>query len=136
MLMPLARANSRWIRAVGFGILAEVVTAITIILVVAIHSVVTGGQLVDQTSRFSYLTGAVVGVLGGAFFTYLFSRWCGRYLLKNFVAHGLVIAGAAILIHVVSSLLSPQGYDFLHGVADLLKLAGGAAGGWQASQHV
>lgn len=134
--MPLARANARWIRAVGSGIAAEAATAGTVILVVAIHSVATGGPLVDVTSNFSYLAGAVIGVIGGAAYTYLFSRWIGRYLLKNFLAHGLVVAATAIVIHIGTTLGSTQGYDWVHALADVLKLTGGAVGGWQASRQV
>jgi hypothetical protein len=118
------------------GVLAEFATAVVIILVTAIHSVVTGGPMVDMTSSFSKSAGAWLGIIGGAFFVYLFSRWIGRYLARAFIQHGLVVAGAAVLIHIVSSVASLHSFDLLHASADVLKLIAGAIGGWQAAREL
>jgi len=135
-LMPLGRANTRWIRAIVFGILAELATAVSIIIVVAIHSVATGGPMVDTTSPFAYSAGEALGIIGGALLVYLFARWLGQFLAQRFIAHGLVVAGAAAIVHLVSTLGSLQSYDLLHLSADVLKLVAGALAGWQASRIV
>jgi hypothetical protein len=133
--MPLGRANSRWIRAAFFGVLAEVCTGVLVILVVATHSIATGGPMVDTTSTFYSAAGAWVGIVGGGSFVYLFSRWIGRFLARAFIAHGLVVAGVAVLLHVVSSVASLHSFDLVHASADVLKLAAGALAGWQAARQ-
>lgn len=134
--MPLGRANSRWVRAALFGVLAEFATVVLIILVVAIHSIVTGGPMVDTTSSFAKSAGAWLGIVGGAFFVYLFSRWISRFLARGFIAHGLAVAGGAVFIHVASTIApAPHSFDLLHASADVLKLAAGALAGWQAARQ-
>jgi hypothetical protein len=134
--MPLVRTEARWIRAVIFGMLAELSTIVTVILVVTAHSVMTGGPMIDLTSRFATIWGATVGIVGGAFYVYLYSRWIGSLVLQSFIAHGLVVAIAAIAVHLLTSLGSPGETETLKYAADALKLAAGAFGGWIASRNV
>jgi hypothetical protein len=132
--MPLGRANTRWIRAALLGVAAEFATVLVIVLVTAGHSIAAGGPMVDMTSSFSKSAGAWLGIVGGAFFVYLFSSWLGRYLARGFIAHGLVVAGVAVVLHVVSSVPS-HSFDLLHASADVLKLAAGVLGGRQAARQ-
>jgi hypothetical protein len=133
--MALARADSRWPRAVLFGLLAEITTIIAVIAVVTAHSVATGGPMIDMTSRFATVWGAGIGIVGGAFFVYLFARWIGALVSQRHIAHGLVAAAAAVLLHVAGSLHSPENMRWLQIGADALKLAAGALGGWVSSRY-
>lgn len=134
--MPLARTEARWLRAVLFGVLAELATIVTIVFIVTIHSVATGGPMMDMTSRFAKVCGATVGIVGGATFVYLFSRWIGRFLSTRFVAHGLVVAIAATAFHLLSSRGAGDGIGVLQYSADTLKIVAGALGGWMSAREM
>ncbi len=133
--MALARIESRWVRAFAFGLLAEVTTIVAVIAVVTAHSVVTGGQMLDMTSRFATIWGAAIGIVGGAFFVYIYSRWIGSLVPSRHIAHGIVVALGAILLHVAGSLKSAENMRALQIGADVLKLLAGALGGWVASRY-
>lgn len=134
--MPLARTDARWIRAFFFGLLAEFATIVTIILIVTVHSVANGGPMMDTTSRFATVWGATIGIVGGAFYVYLFSRWIGSLVSRNFIAHGIVVAVAAAAFHILTALGSAEHVGALQYGADALKIAAGALGGWVASRNV
>lgn len=134
--MPLVRTNARWIRAALFGLLAELTTIITIILIVTAHSVAAGGPMIDSTSRFATIWGATIGIVGGAFYVYLYARWIGSLVLRSFIAHGIVVAVAAIALHLGSAIGSSEKLDANHLSADALKLLAGTLGGWVASRNL
>ncbi len=134
--MPLARTDSRWIRAVLYGLLAEISTAVVVILVTTVHSVVAGGAMIDTSSRFAHIWGAAIGIVGGAFFVYAYARRLGSSLSARFIAHGLVVAIAAAALHLISTLGSGDKLDALHYAAAGLKLIAGAVGGRVASRYV
>jgi hypothetical protein len=135
-LVPLVRTDARWIRAFFFGLLAEFATIVTIIAIVTVHSVANGGPMMDTTSRFAGIWGAAIGIVGGAFYVYLFARWIGSLVSRSFIAHGLVVAVAAIAFHIVTALGEAEKIGALQYGADVLKLAAGALGGWVASRNV
>ena len=132
--MALTRTETRWPRAVLFGVLAEITTIVVIIAVVTAHSVAAGGPMIDTSSRFAMIWGATIGIVGGAFFVYLYARWIGGLVLQSHIAHGLVVAAVAILLHIVGSLRSPENMRALQIAADALKLFAGALGGWVAAR--
>ncbi len=134
--MPASRTDSRWIRAILFGLLAEFVTIICVILVVTTHSVATGGPLADTTSPFAIRWAAIVGTLGGVVFVFLFAKKLGGLLSSKFVAHGIAVAGGAVLFHLFTTVGAGQAYDVVHMGADALKLVAGALGGWLASRDL
>jgi hypothetical protein len=134
--MPSIRSDARWGRAVFYGVLAELSTIVVVIAVVATHSARNGGPMTDTTSGFATTWGAIIGILGGAFFVYAFARWLGSALNARYVSHGLVVAGGAILLNLASTLGGAHGFDILHLWASALKLIAGAIGGWVASRNV
>jgi predicted membrane channel-forming protein YqfA (hemolysin III family) len=135
-LVPLARTDARWIRAFFFGLLAEFATIVTIILIVTAHSVAKGGPMMDTTSRFATIWGATIGIVGGAFYVYLFARWIGSLVSRNFIAHGIVVAVTAAAFHLLTALGSAEQLGALQYGADALKIAAGVLGGWVASRNV
>jgi hypothetical protein len=134
--MPLVRTNARWIRAFLFGLAAEFSTIVTVVLVVTVHSLMRGGPMLDTTSRFAEIWGATIGIVGGAYYVYLYSRWIGSYLLRAFITHGLVVAVAAIALHLLTSIGTEKPFDLLHIGADAAKLLAGVVGGYVASKAV
>ena len=133
MTAPPAAANrDQWLRAIGYGLLAEVCTVITIIIVVNVYKYGVARGLTDEAyNAFGKKTGGVIGIVGGTLFTYLFARLVMRRLSANFVAHGIVVAVAAIALSVGGSLAGHQGVPLGYTYASILKLLAGWLAGFQ-----
>ncbi len=85
--------KDRWLRAIGYGLLAEVATIFTIVAVVLIYRyAIARGLTDDQYVAFAQRTGAILGVIGGTLYVYLFAHLLMRRLTTRFVAHGIVVA--------------------------------------------
>jgi hypothetical protein len=122
--------SDRWLRAIGYGLLAEVVTIITIIIIVmAYRYVISPGHAEGVYAAFSERTGGIVGIVGGTLYTFLFARLLMRRLSARQVAHGTVVAVAAIALSVGGSLAGHHGVPTGYMVASILKLAAGALAG-------
>ena len=126
----LTQPRDRWLRAFGYGLLAEIATIITIIAIVMGYRYGVARDLSDADyAAFSSRVGANVGVIGGALYVFLFARALMRRLSSRFVAHGLVVAIAAIALSVGGSIAGHQGVPSAYVLASALKLlAGGFAG--------
>ncbi len=86
--------RDRWLRAVGYGLLAEISTIVTIIAIVMIYRYVFARGLTDADyTAFAERVGAIVGIVGGSLYTFLFARLLMQYLSTRFVAHGIVVRG-------------------------------------------
>src|SRR5881628_2424522 len=93
--------KDRWLRAIGYGLLAEIATIITIVAVVLLYKYVFARGLSDADYIvFAARTGAILGVIGGTLYVYLFAHLLMRRLSSRFVAHGIVVAIAAIVLSV------------------------------------
>jgi hypothetical protein len=126
----IASAKDRWLRATGYGLLAEIATIITIIAIVLFYRYVFARGLTDaQYDAFGQQTGAIIGVIGGTLYVYLFAHLLMRRLSTRFAAHGVGVAIAAIVLSIGGSLLGHHGVPRAYVIASLLKLiAGGLAG--------
>ena len=130
-----AKSRNRWLAALGYGLLAEVCTVITIILItVTYRFVIARGQARSVYDAFGVKTGAVVGIIGGTFFVYLFARVLMRRLSANFIAHGLALAATAIVVSVGGSIAGHQGVPSGYILASILKLVAGWFAGFQAGK--
>jgi len=128
--------KDRWLRAIGYGLLAEVATIFTIVAVVLIYRyAIARGLTDDQYVAFAQRTGAILGVIGGTLYVYLFAHLLMRRLTTRFVAHGIVVAIAAIALSVGASLAGHQGVPPAYLIASVLKLAAGALAGTIASRR-
>lgn len=136
MTTPAIETNrNRWLRAVGYGLLAEVCTIITIILVVNIYKHgIARGLSDDAYNAFSQKAGGWIGAIGGTLFTYFFARLVARRVSENFVAHGIVVAISAIALSIAGSLAGHQGLPLGYILASILKLAAGWLAGFQAEK--
>ena len=125
--------RNRWLGALGYGLLAEVCTVITIILItVTYRFVIARGQAQVVYDVFGVKTGAVVGIIGGTLFVYLFARVLMRRLSANFIAHGLLLAATAIVVSVGGSIAGHHGVPSGYILASILKLVAGWFAGFQA----
>ena len=125
-----APRTDRWLRAVGYGLLAEVATIVTIIAVVLFYRFVFArGHSDADYIVFAQKAGALLGVIGGTIYVYLFARALMRRLAARFIGHGVVVAIAAIAFSVAGHQGVPRAYL----LASALKLAAGALAGWLAS---
>ena len=136
MTAPSAPTNrNRWLAALGYGLLAEVSTIITIILIGLVYRLaIARGQSAAAYDAFNQKMGGVVGIVFGTLFTYLFARVVMRRLSGNFIAHGLVVAATAIVLSVTGSIAGHQGVPSGYILASILKLVAGWFAGFQAGK--
>ncbi len=137
MTAPVIQApRDHWLRAIGYGLLAEIATIITIIAAVLLHHYVLRRGLSDaEYAAFGAQAGAVLGVLAGTIYVYLFAALLMPRLVAHHVAHGPVVAIAAIALSVGGSLAGHQGVPRAYILASLLKLAAGSFAGFRASRR-
>ena len=138
MTTTSAPANrDRWLSAIGYGLLAEIATIITIVVIVSIYRYgLERGLSAEAYAAFGERVGAVVGLVGGTLFTFLFARALMRRLTNNFIAHGILVAVTAIALSVGGSIAGHGSVPVAYIMASLLKLAAGALAGWQAQRRV
>ena len=128
--------RGRWLRAVAYGLLAEVATIITIVVVVVVYrQVLAKGLSEAEYTAFGERAGGLLGLLAGTIFTFLFARLLMRKLSWHFVAHGLVVAAAAIALSVGGSIAGHHGVPTAYVWASALKLAAGALAGFLWSRN-
>jgi hypothetical protein len=131
LTQPVAPARrDHWLRAVGYGLLAEIATIITIVLIVMVHRYVLAKGLDENYyAAFGDRVGGIVGIVGGTFYTFLFARALMRKLSAHFVAHGVIVAVAAVALSVGGSIAGHHGVPAGYLIASALKLAAGALAG-------
>ena len=123
--------EGHWLRAVGYGLLAEIATIITIVLVVLLYQyvLVRGLTKADYTA-FGQRVGAIVGPFGGTLYVFIFARRLMPRITSGLVAHGIVVALAAIALSVAGSIAGHQGVPAGYGLASALKIIAGASAGY------
>lgn len=127
--------HNRWLRAIGYGVLAEICTIITIIIVVSIYKFgIARGLPPEAYDAFGQKAGGAIGIVGGTLFTYGLARLLMRRLSANFVAHGIVVAVVAITVSVLGSIAGHQGVPRGYALASILKLLAGWVAGFQAGK--
>ncbi len=132
----LAPPKDRWLRAIGYGLLAEIATILTIVVVVLLYKYVFArGMSDDDYVAFAARWGAILGVVGGTLYVYLFAHLLMPRLSSRFVAHGIVVAIAAIVLSVAGSLAGHQGVPPAYLLASALKLIAGGLAGTIASRR-
>lgn len=127
--MNQARSD-HWLRAIGYGLLAEISTIVTIIVVTVLYKFVFARGLPDaQYVAFDERVGEVVGIVGGTLFTYLFARRLMHHLSSRFIAHGIVLALVAIALSVGGSIAGHHDVPSAYILASVLKLGAGIFAG-------
>ncbi len=123
--------RGRWLRAVWYGLLAEIATIITIVAVVLLYQYVFARGLTkaDYTA-FGQRVGAIIGPFGGTLYVFIFARRLMPRIASGFVAHGIVVALAAIALSVAGSITGHQGVPTGYVLASALKIIAGASAGY------
>ena len=114
--MPNHRIS--WGRILAAGLLAEVALILAIVPV--------GLRLGDAFLRYAAPPGSFMTCFFGAL-------WLGRRIQSRFVLQGTLVGAVAALIYVLISGFQPEPPAYL--IAHVLKLAGGAAGGWMVQRR-
>ena len=128
--------SDRWLRAVGYGFLAEFVTVLTVIVIVKSYLHFFAPDPSDPGyAAIGMRLGGMVGIVGGTLYTYLFARLMMGLLTSRFVAHGVVLALTAIAFSMSGSLIGHHGLPAWYVVASVLKLAAGALAGYLAAKR-
>ena len=131
-----ARQN-HWLRAVAYGLLAEITTIITIILVVMAYKyVIARGLSEPEYAAFGQSAGGYIGVFGGAIYTYIFARRLMPRLSSRFSEHGMVVALGAIALSIAGSIAGHQGVPTAYLAASVLKILAGARAGFVYNRSV
>ncbi len=126
-------AQSRWIRAFLFGILAEIATIGSIIIAVLIYkNFVARGLTAAQYDAISRQAGGIIGLTLGTLFVFLLAWPVVRAVAKHRMLHGLVVGAGAIVLQSSGSLLGHDGLPMAYVYSVVLKLLAGAAAGWLA----
>jgi hypothetical protein len=113
-----ASSGIHWLRALLGGFLAEV---LVIVLVLPLANLFGRSTLTYSAPAASLLA------------CFLFAIWVGRRLTSGFVFHGILVGIAATLIYVALTRGTPEPPTYLF--AHVLKLIGGAAGGFVAARR-
>jgi hypothetical protein len=128
--------GDRWLRAVGYGLLAEISTIVTIIAIAMFYRYVLARGLTEPVyAAFNDRVGAIVGIVGGTLYTFLFARRLMRRISARFVAHGIVVAVAAIVLSVLGSIAGHHGVPPAYILASALKLGAGALAAFLAAKQ-
>lgn len=136
MSAPPVGGRDRWLRATGYGLLAEIATIFTIVAAVLLHHYVLRRGLLDaEYAAFGARAGALLGPVAGTIYVYVFANLLVRRLVSHQVAHGIVVAIAAIALSVGGSLAGHQGVPAGYILASFLKLTAGALAGFLASKR-
>ena len=107
-----------WGRIAIAGVIAEIA------LIVAIVPI--GLRLGDTFLKYAAPPGSFVVCFLGAL-------WAARRIQSRFVLHGLFVGVVAALFYIALTRFQPEPLAYV--VAHVLKLLGGAAGGWVAQRR-
>jgi hypothetical protein len=92
--------------------------------------VLVKGLAESSYAAFGESVGAIVGIVGGTLYTFLFARLLMRRLASDFIAHGIVVALGAVALSVAGSLAGHRGLPAAYLLASLLKFGAGALAGF------
>lgn len=120
----------------GYGLLAEIATIVTIIAIAMLYRYVLARGLTEPGyAAFNERVGAIVGIVGGTLYTFIFARRLMGRISARFVAHGIVVAVAAIALSVGGSIAGHQSIPRAYILASALKLGAGALAGFLAAKQ-
>jgi predicted membrane protein len=133
-IVAVGRPKLKVVRAVLFGIGAELLTILSIVLAITVYRL--GGHTAADIDHFSARAGLVIGPAGGAVYTFVMALASLRGISDRFVVHGLVVGAGAAAFHLLGVTHAPGGFQPIYLYADVAKLAAGAVAGYIiARQH-
>ena len=131
-LTDAERPKLRVLRALLFGIGAELLTILSIVLAVMVYRL--GGHTAADIDHFSAQAGLVIGPAGGAIYTFVMAMASLRGVSARFVTHGLLVAAGAVAFHLLGVTHAPGGFQPIYLYADLAKLIAGVLAGIVAAR--
>lgn len=127
------RPKLRVFRAILFGIGAELLTILSIVLAVTVYRL--GGHTQADIDHFSSQAGLFIGPAGGAIYTFVMALAALRGVSGRYVTHGLIVAAGAVAFHLLGVSHAAGGFQPIYLYADLAKLIAGALAGWLAARR-
>jgi len=115
------------VRAALFGIGAELLTILSIVLAVTVYRL--GSHTTPDIDHFSSQAGLVIGPAGGALYTFVMALASLRGVSARFVVHGLIVGAGATAFHLLGVTHAPGGFQPVYLYADVAKLVAGALAG-------
>ncbi|MCA1641730.1 MAG: hypothetical protein LC785_07230 [Acidobacteria bacterium] len=125
------KTGVRWGRVIVAGLLTEIGVVLIIVAAVTVYRYAASPTEAEYQA-FADRAGFYVGTCGGALLAFLFSSWVCRSLGADFILNGLLVGCVGVLLHVALFVASGAGFQKAYLVADGLKLAAGALGGYLA----
>lgn len=123
--------RDRWLLAIGYGLLAEIATIITIVAVMmAIKYLILRGMSEAEYAAIGTDVGGYIGFFGGAIYTYVFARRLMPRISAHFSEHGIVVALAATTLSIVGSIVGHQAVPAAYIAASIFKIIAGARAGF------
>jgi hypothetical protein len=123
--------KERWGLAFGYGLVAEIATIATIVVVVMFSRYVflRGWSEASLAPAFARI-GAIIGFVGGTLFTFVFAQRLMSRIPSHFIAHGIVVALGAIALSIAGSLAGHGTIPASYLAASTLKFIAGALAGF------
>jgi len=114
----------RYVISFLLGLVAEVLTG----LAIGAGVFMTGGGMPSNPADFPAWV-PYVAIVGGAVFTFLFAWWRASRDRERAMMHALIVAAAAIGLHLVTAVGAGQTFTLFHALADAGKLIAGVIAG-------
>lgn len=131
-IAAVAAPKLRVVRAVLFGIGAELLTIISIVLAITVYRL--GSHTPADIDHFSSQAGLLIGPVGGAIYTFVMALASLRGVSDRFVVHGLIVGAGATAFHLLGVTQAPGGFQPIYLYADVAKLVAGALAGVVAAR--
>ena len=114
----------RFVISFVFGLLAEILTG----LAIGAGMYAAGRGMPSNPADFPAWV-PYVAIIGGAVFTFVFARWRASRDPQRAMIHALVVAAAAIGLHLLTAVGAGQTFTVFHAIADACKLIAGVVAG-------
>jgi hypothetical protein len=121
----------RWSRIVGFGLLAEVATAVIIVIVLQVHAAAFSSGDATAEANFAARTGAILGPGLGVLFTYFAALLAARPVPSSGRRHGLFVGVVTSLLTVPGMFAAAPAMLPIYLGSIVLKVAAGLTAGTQ-----
>ena len=115
----------RFVVSVVFGFIAEIATG----LVIGAGMFATRGSGMPSNPADFPPWIPYVAMVAGATFTFLCGRWRASRDRERAMTHAMLVAVAAVALHLVTSIGAGQPFTLLHAIADCCKLIAGFVAG-------
>jgi len=120
-----------WMRAIGGGVLAEVLLIVVLMPVVFIFFDVDTLQNPDNLP----FAIAFIIVAGSFVMPALVTQWVAKRAPSRLVLHGLLVGFSAFVVYATPMILTGQHQPPLYWVAHAMKILGGLTGGFVAARR-